>query len=188
MTLWVVRGDVRDGVGGTFEDTFIDEELVGISCSFFVDLTEFGSRDALRDRVLHEKGTRRDPSYPAGLLWDFAYRMAEGDCVIVPLPHQQLVAVGEIAGPYAFAGEERELPIPHVRPVRWLGQAARRDLGSAIHSSIASGHVLFRCRARDAEKRVRALLRKNEATVEGRLQALSARVARLEEAARSTSQ
>ncbi len=156
MTLWVVRS----GVGGEFENRFLDEGLVGVHFSFFESLENFSSREALRDHLseLWPENTMRQLGGTAAALWRFAYEMEEGDLVVVPLQLRPLIAVGEVTGRYSFAGREGDPPMPHARAVNWLNQEVTRAQFGPVLGNLGARTTCYRPRREGIEDLVRGIV------------------------------
>ena len=105
MPVWVVHA----GVHGEFEQFAIDNNVVGIRFGLTQSVTDFPSREALRQHIQNDSA--------ANQLWRFAHGVNVGETVVLPgreIP--RVVAVGRITGSYRY---EPDWPYPHIRPVEW---------------------------------------------------------------------
>lgn len=117
MTLWVVKG----GRSGEREDRFLEKSLIGIGWEDLGDLSQFASREALKEayRAVYPGESEVKVGVQVGQLWAFSHGMKEGDLIVVPLKTRGQIAVGRIAGAYGHASDLGG-DMRHVRPVKWI--------------------------------------------------------------------
>ena len=104
MPVWVVHA----GAHGEFEQFAIDNAVVGIDFRLPQGITQYPSREALRQHT--------ESSSAANQLWRFAHDLRVGETVVLPCKLSRLVAVGKVAGEYRY---EADWQFPHIRPVKW---------------------------------------------------------------------
>ena len=104
MPVWVVHA----GAHGEFEQFAIDNDVVGIDFHLPQGVTQYPSREALRQHT--------ESSSAANQLWRFAHDLQVGETVVLPCKLSRLVAVGKVAGDYRY---EANFQFPHIRPVKW---------------------------------------------------------------------
>lgn len=107
MAVWVIKG----GRAGEHEDAFLAKGVVSLGFDLQQSIADFASRDALREIAESRNG--------ADQMWRFYQEIATGDLVVLPRKRTSEVAVGRIAGAYAYQPDAVEQGVPHVRPVQW---------------------------------------------------------------------
>ncbi len=149
MTAWVVRAGTR----GEWEETALSEGLAGIAFHVRRHISNFSTRDELRQTIIDEFGeTPARASSFASQLWNFAYVIRVGDMVILPRKLPRVIAVGRISGDYAH---REDLEAPHVRAVEWgARQIPRSDFDQDLLYSLGGLSTVYQPRATDAESRI----------------------------------
>ena len=109
MTAWVIRA----GRKGENEDAFIKESITAVGLGLKRSITEFASREDLRDC---DCLTRPQ----ADQLWRFANEMQVKDLVVLPRKRTREVAVGRITGDYHYRPDLVGDQVPHTRAVEWM--------------------------------------------------------------------
>lgn len=104
MPVWVVHA----GAHGEFEQFAIDNNVVGIRFGLTQSVTDFPSREALRQHIQNDSA--------ANQLWRFVHDLQVGETVVLPCKLSRLVAVGKIAGDYRY---QAMTEYPHIRLVEW---------------------------------------------------------------------
>lgn len=154
MSVWVVRA----GKQGEGEDFAINQQVSGISFGLWKDITEFPSREVLRQHLESNKA--------ADQLWRFAHDLQVGETVVLPCKLSRLVAVGRVMGDYRY---EADFQFPHVRPVKWDAvDIPRASFDQDILGSFGGLSTIFRVSRPNAQERIDAVvrLRLGEATGE----------------------
>ncbi len=140
MTVWVVRG----GRIGEFEETFLSQSIVGIHFSLRQSITDFSSRDVLREHTRTRNA--------ADQLWNFTHEIRNGDIVVLPRKRPRVIVVGRVSGDYQY---RQDLEPPHVRPVNWIArEIPRTDFGQDLLNSFDRQTTVYRVRAGNAESRI----------------------------------
>ena len=117
----------RAGRQGENEDAWVERSLAFVGFEDVGDLTGCRGQDDVRERV-----AAAYPDSKAGAITTFATQLRQfvvdarsGDIVVMPQKGQSTVAIGRIAGHYAYAevdGRQR-----HARPVVWEQQDLPRE-------------------------------------------------------------
>ena len=148
MTAWVVRGGSR----GEWEETFISENIAAIHFGLTRSITDFTSRELLREHVIADGGGRK----AADQLWNFAHEIRNGDTIILPRKQPRVIAVGRVSGDYEY---RNDLEPPHVRPVDWrTSEIPRADFGQDLLNSLGGLPTVFRVRVNDAESLIEKIV------------------------------
>ena len=111
MTVWLVRA----GRYGERETLALEQGLAVIGWEEVPDLSGVTSRAALEELVratYPDAGKGRVANW-VGQLWAFCDRMQDGDLVVLPLKTQSAIAIGSVAGPYAFRSDLGSRRPPH---------------------------------------------------------------------------
>ena len=144
MTAWVVRGGGR----GEYEELFMSESVVSVDYSVVASITEFSSRDALREQLSSRSA--------ADQLWRLAREIRSGDTVVLPRKSPRVIAVGQVSGEYQY---RPSLEAPHVRPVNWTAQEIpHADFEADFLNSFGGQGTVYRIRAADAESRLQQIV------------------------------
>lgn len=141
MAVWVIKG----GSSGEYEDAFLEKGVVAIGFGLRQSITDFADRDALRSHIDNRAG--------ADQLWRFYREINNGDIVALPLKRPREVAVGRIAGPYAYRPELGGAP--HARSVEWqVTDIPRSHFDRDLLNSMGSQLTLSQPGAPNAEARI----------------------------------
>ena len=147
MAVWVVRA----GAHGEGEDFAINNNVAGIDFDLPKGVTEFPSRDVLRQYA-------RGPQ-AAGQLWRFAHEVQVGETVVLPRKQYKVVAVGRITGPYRH---EPDWPYPHIRPVEWAAvDIPRISFDQDLLYSFGGKLTVFQVNRTNAQERIDAVVRQH---------------------------
>ena len=155
MTAWVVRGG-RDNVWVT---DFLDRGGIWISYGVTENLAKWNRLDDLRKLYLKERPNEqpRTATSNATQLRDFRDGIKIGDLIITPHGPKGPIAIGEATGEYEYRPPEHT-DVVHLRRVKWIHKQIPKDtLDNDLQKSINAAGAIFRTRATDAEKRLRAI-------------------------------
>ena len=146
MAVWVIRA----GAHGEGEDFALNQQVSGISFGLWKDITEFPSRDTLRQHL--------ESSKAADQLWRFAHDLQVGETVVLPCKQiPTMVAVGKIAGPYRY---ESGWQFPHVRPVHWDAvDLPRANFDQDLQYSFRGMLTVFQVNRANAQERIDQVVR-----------------------------
>lgn len=145
MAVWVVHA----GAHGEFEQFAIDNAVVGIDFSLPKGVTQYPSREALRQYLQNDNA--------ANQLWRFAHDLQVGETVVLPCKLSRLVAVGKVAGDYRY---EADFQFPHVRPVKWDAvDIPRASFDQDLISSFGALSTIFRVSRPNAHERIERVTR-----------------------------
>ena len=147
MAVWVVRA----GRQGEFEEFAIDNSVAGIDFELPKGVTEFPSREALRQYA-------RGP-HAAGQLWRFAHEVQVGETMVLPRKQYKVVAVGRITGPYRY---EPDWSYPHIRPVEWAAvDIPRISFDQDLLYSFGGKLTVFQVNRTNCQERIDAVVRQH---------------------------
>ena len=146
MAVWTIKG----GSEGQYEGAFLENGIVAIGFDLAQSIADFPNRDALRSHLENQNG--------ANQLWRFYNEVETGDTVVLPRKRVRQVAVGRIAGPYAYQPELTGTGAPHTRRVEWqVADIPRSHFDQDLLNSFGSLQTLSRPGAADAEARVKQI-------------------------------
>lgn len=149
----------RGGQLGDDEETAIERGLA------IVGFTEIPSLESAKDyqsvfSIVQSSmpgAKNRAIGNRAGQLWAFAVAMQPGDIVVMPRKLTSQVALGRVAGPYAYqqiGGEYR-----HTRPVKWTrSDVPRTAFGQDLLYSLGAFMTVCSISRNDAVARISAVL------------------------------
>lgn len=144
QTIWGIHG----GKGGTADQLFMNMPCVAIGWKKCGDLTKIGrDKAALKSAVVTNYPDVKPGAIPvyAGILYRFAFEMAEGDLVVYPSKIDKQVHIGRITGPYKY--DPNKAPDhPHLHPVEWLTAVPRPTFSQGALYEIGSAVTLFQVR------------------------------------------
>jgi restriction system protein len=151
---------IRGGRDGEREATALRDGTVIAGWDKLGDLTGCDTKDDIRQElalVYPGQGKATIANW-TGQLWRLTKEIQEGDWVVMPLKTQQRIAIGRVAGPYAYHGEAPP-GFRQVRPVTWI----RTDISrAAIQQDLldSMGSLLTVCQLKrfGAADRVAALV------------------------------
>ena len=150
---WLFRG----GRNGEYEDASLARDLALIGWDDVGDLSNAPTPEDIRHRFEGAYPDSENPGREAGNLQRFAIKAQVGDFVVMPRKLQPTVAIGRIAGAYAYrevGGRPR-----HTRPVEWKRLGVPRErLGTDLVPTL--GYPGTVCRfPKGAADRIEQLLR-----------------------------
>ena len=145
MPVWVVHA----GAHGEFEQFAIDNAVVGIDFRLPQGITQYPSREALRQHT--------ESSSAANQLWRFAHDLQVGETVVLPCKLSRLVAVGKVAGDYRY---EADWQFPHIRPVKWDAvDLPRASFDQDLLYSFGGMLTVFQVNRTNAQERIDRVVR-----------------------------
>ena len=143
MAVWVIKG----GRAGEHEDAFLEKGIVAIGFGLRQSIADFPDRDALRDHA--------ESLSAADQMWRFYQDVAPGDMVILPRKRTSEVAVGQMAGHYAYRPEAVGQHMPHTRNVAWrVTDIPRSHFDRDLLNSFGAQQTLSQPGAPDSEARI----------------------------------
>ena len=144
MAVWTIKG----GSSGEYENAFLEKGVVAVGFALSRSIADFSDRDALRDHM--------ESPNAANQLWRFCNEVETGDMVVLPRKRVHEVAVGRIAGPYAYQPESVGAVAPHIHAVEWqVTDIPRSHFDQDLLNSFNSRLTLSRPGAPGAEARIR---------------------------------
>lgn len=158
-SVWTVKG----GSHGEWEDRMLERGYLGLNGEYWTDLPnleDVESREELATlfrQMYPEKAEKSAATYVAQL-WSLLRRMDQGDLVVLPLKTTGTIAVGRIAGSYAYVTHLGQ-DVRHTRPVEWIATDVPRDaFDQDLLYSFGAFLTFGRVRREEAETRVLAAL------------------------------
>ncbi len=153
MAVWIIRG----GGNGEFEEEALDKSLAIPGFGLRVDLSDMRAEDDIKrllEQEIQDVSERAIRTW-AGQIWAFKDRIKHGDLIIMPRKMGRTVAIGEMAGEYAYRPEAAE-GARHVRQVRWVNSDVPRDsLDPDLQKSMNVPRTVYQPTGKDAERRLR---------------------------------
>ena len=147
MPVWVVHA----GAHGEFEQFAIDNAVVGIDFRLPQGITQYPSREALRQHT--------ESSSAANQLWRFAHDVQVGETVVLPCKLSRLVAVGKVTGGYRY---EADWQFPHIRPVKWDAvDLPRASFDQDLLYSFGGMLTVFQVNRTNAQERIDRVVRRH---------------------------
>jgi restriction system protein len=124
MAVWTVKG----GRHGEREERCLEHGVIGGGWEAIPDLSEVDSKESLATLCEQaEPGwSAKTRSNYVGQLWSLRERMGDGEIVALPMKTSGTVAIGRIAGPYAYR-DDLGADFKHTRSVEWLATEVERD-------------------------------------------------------------
>ena len=153
---WLVRG----GEKGEREDLALSRGLVIAGWEGLGDIGGYRTREGIRQalRSTYPEVSDKVIGNWTGQLWRFREQIRVSDLVVMPLktrPGQ--VALGRIAGPYEYRGEEPE-GFRQIRRAEWLRTVPREAFRPDLRASITSLLTVCGLTRHDAARRVACLV------------------------------
>lgn len=140
--------------------------MIGGGWEDIPSLTDAGSREelsAICETAAPSWSTRTRANYVAQL-WSLKERMQVGELVVLPLKTSGTIAVGKIAGPYAYR-DDLGGDFKHARPVEWLASDVPRDsFDQDLLYSFGAFLTIGRVHRDKAEQRVLAAIGAKQGT------------------------
>ena len=147
MAVWVIRA----GAHGEGEDFALNNNVAGINFNLHKPVTEFPSRDALRQYLQNNNA--------ADQLWRFAHDLQVGETVVLPCKLSRLVAVGKIAGDYRY---QAMTEYPHTRLVEWDAvDIPRSSFDQDLLYSFGGQLTVFQVNRTNAQERIDQVVRRH---------------------------
>jgi restriction system protein len=130
------------------------EGFVCIGWTRIGDLAPHDSRDKMKAAMhrAYPEWSNGSVNSSYGQVFRFAHEMKVGDPVVYPVKGSREIMIGQISGPYRWAGDDRELvdnDYSNVRPVKWVktvprivfSEAALHSFGSFSSVSTSDEHL-----------------------------------------------
>jgi restriction system protein len=156
MTVWLTRA----GRYGERETLALEQGLSVIGWEEVPDLACATSRSAVEEIVratYPDAGKGRIANW-VGQLWAFRERMQEGDLVVLPLKTQAAIAIGKVAGPYAFR-TDLGADVHHTRPVTWIKtDIPRARFDQDLLYTFGAFMTVCQIKRHNDEERIKAML------------------------------
>ncbi len=156
MTVWLVRA----GRYGERETLALEKGLTVIGWEELPDLSSIDCRGDIEElvRTTYPDASKGRLANWVGQLWAFRSRIEVGDLVVLPLKTQSAIAVGTIAGPYAYRAD---LPAEthHTRETKWLKtDIPRSRFDQDLLYMFGAFMTVCQLQRHQAEERIRAIV------------------------------
>jgi len=156
MTVWLVRA----GRYGERENLALEQGLSVIGWEELPDLAIVSSREALEALMRETYPDAGDGRIRNNIaqVWAFRERIQVGDLVMLPLKQQSAIAIGKIAGPYAY---RPDLPADarHTRLTTWIKtDIPRSKFDQDLLYSLGAFMTVCQIKRNNAEERIKAIL------------------------------
>ena len=146
MAVWLIRA----GRHGEHEAMSIERGVTAIGFGLARSVEEFETREALRAEL---------PPASADQLWCIRHEVQPGDMVVLPCKHTRAVAVGRVAGEYAYR-PDLSAQASHTRAVDWCAtDVPRSDFDQDLLNSFGALATVSQPQAQNAEARIQAVVR-----------------------------
>jgi 5-methylcytosine-specific restriction protein B len=109
---------VASGTAGRLWPEFERDNLIAIGPDYLGDLSEYESRDEIRDAMRELGKIEHDPVHDSLAAWNFGHVMREGDHVVAKRGMSTILGHGVVTSEYRFDTERGEAK--HRRSVKWL--------------------------------------------------------------------
>ena len=156
MAIWLVRA----GGQGERQDFALENSCVVIGWDEMPDLTRYPDREAMKLAATEIYSNEKPKTVInwVGQLWAFAKRIEKGDLAVLPLKHQNAIAIGEVTGDYKFQPNNPPGAM-HLRPVKWIVPDLPRDtFDQDLLYSFGAFMTVCQIKRNNAEARIRAIL------------------------------
>ena len=135
---------VRAGNQNELIELFIDNSLIAIGWKGLGELSEFPSREEVKDRYreVYPEHSKSRIAVNAGQLYRFAHVMEEDDRILTYDKSSRTYHYGQITGSYRFDPGDSE-DYPHIRPVDWQGEISRDEFSTPVKNTLGSSLTVF---------------------------------------------
>lgn len=151
LNYWVVRM----GRGGKHVSKVLERKIIALGWNeLSKSLANFKNFDELRDAVqkTYPKGA---VAQTVGQLWRFLKEMKKGDLVLIPVPFERKIIIGEVINDYYFK-KERSFNYSHRRDIKILKTIDRDECSQQLKFSL--GGLLTVFSVSDHEEEIRAIV------------------------------
>jgi restriction system protein len=158
MAVWVVRAGKR----GEEEPIALENNLVTMHWNELSDLSGVEKREDLAELYKaanpHETRARAIGS-GVGQVWKFRFDIRKGDLAIIPLKTRPALAIGVVAGAYAYRDDLGD-EVHHALPVKWLAtDLLRTTVARDLLEELGRPPTVYQVLLENAEERFRAVIR-----------------------------
>lgn len=106
------------GEGAKMWDSFYDSGVMGLGWCELGDISSFGSKEAVRNRLQEIYGDSTSQKNSAHALWQFAREMKPGDVIFAKRGMGEIVGRGIVTSDYQYDADSDD-GYPHLRTVEW---------------------------------------------------------------------
>lgn len=124
MAVWIVRA----GRHYEQEEDALNNNVVAIGWHELPDLSKTKTIDELKSLYLqiYPGTSKASLSMQWSQIWSFIFKIKVGDRVLLPLKHNDMVAIGRVVGDYQYR-DDISPETYHVRAVEWIDKGALRS-------------------------------------------------------------
>ena len=135
---------IRAGNQNELIELFIDKSLIAIGWKGLDELSEFPSREEVKERYreVYPEHSKSRIAVNAGQLYRFAHVMEADDRILTYDKSSRTYHYGQIKGPYQYSPEDSE-DYPHVRAVDWQGKISRDEFSTPVKNTLGSSLTVF---------------------------------------------
>lgn len=149
VRVWVVR------LGDEIAEQCKDKGVIAIGWNKVGDLSSISNKETLRERLFNvyvDKYKKEGSAgVVAGMLWDFAREITNGDIILSPKRDSRILYVGVSENkPYSYDPHLLGGEFPHIRRVSWKATILYNNIPREIWRSMTAWQTLFELSSRDA--------------------------------------
>lgn len=147
--VWMVRAG-RDSI---FIDEFLSRHMVAIGWWQLGDLSDFRSRDQIRELVERAwpDGNKFQNSSSIGQVYRFRSEIVPGTTVVTYDSNRRVYHLGTVSGEYSYH-PEFDPELVHTKAVDWKREIPRDGLSAAAKNSLGAISTIFRLSEEAAEE------------------------------------
>lgn len=105
------------GEGAGMWDEFYEHGIMGLGWYELGDLTDYASKEDMRQKLLEVRGGGTSQKNSAHAVWQFAHDIKPGDVVFAKRGRTEILGRGVVTGDYEYDADGGHYP--HVRAVEW---------------------------------------------------------------------
>ena len=113
------------GRGACMWEEFYERGVMGLGWHQLGDLTEYTTKEEMRQRLLETRDDNTSQTNSARAVWQFANDMKPGDVIFVKRGLKEIIGRGVVTGDYVYDPDGGEYP--HLREVSWKRQGSWRS-------------------------------------------------------------
>lgn len=117
-------------------DEFFTSGIMGIGWGNIGDLSEFASKDAMKEKMKELYGAEYSYKNAAHATWQFANDMKPGDIIFVKKGMHQVIGRGVVIGDYQYNEAAADGEYRHIRTVNWTHNGEWPHPGQAVMKTL----------------------------------------------------
>ena len=111
--VWIIS----PGEGARHWPTFQEQGIAAVGFADIGDISGYGSRDAVHEKLIERMGPGSNPYNKSLALWEFAREVRIGDVFVSKKGRKEILGWGKVTGDYAYDPDRPEYR--HIRKVEW---------------------------------------------------------------------